>query len=99
MMSTDSSLGEIQFHYSFITSHGNVGISHTPENWYRVSFHHRCPNEGFVEVLGTYRSVAEAVGAASNGICEEPNLDVKLADLEVSPDLFNWTRHYAGVAS
>lgn len=93
MTSASPNTYNLLFHYAFTTSCGNVVINQTPENWFRVSFQHCYPNENFVELLGAYRSLEEAVTAVSSGLSEEPTLDVSLMDLGISPDLFAWDRH------
>ena len=88
---------DVKFTYAFVTSHGNISVSETSENLFEVHFQHRHATEDIRELLGTYRTLEEAVTAVSSGLTEQPEIEVRMSDLGISPDLFEWDRHFAGV--
>ena len=88
---------DVQFTYAFETSHGNVFVKESSADLYEVRFQHRHATEDIQELLGTYGTLEEAIIAVSRGLTEQPEIEVSLAELNISSDLFEWTSHFAGV--
>ena len=89
----------MKFTLNHVTRFGNVSISETQNGWFELKFQDRYGDGEQSVRLGTYPSVQAAIVAAKNGDADDPESETVLSEMDISEDLNDWERHYAGRTS